>query len=267
MEKPFRFIECKILRREEFFITEGQHPTNAIFYIKQGSFLLKMDGREDVIGAGDCVIFPDDVSFLRNVIQPVHFISFKFKVNEKCPFTLPMPQGKIMLKNAKRFKDTVEKYERLMNIDDIRAVYYREHLMEELLLQIVSETMGNELYYGADTENTQLALGHCRDATSRAAAQYICDNIDKKLKNKEICRVAGTNVSTLNFKFRRELKMSIGEFITERRMSEARKLLINTTYSVSDIASKCGYDNVYYFSTAFKKYNGMSPTQFRADYR
>lgn len=267
MEKPFKFIECKILCREEFFITKGVHPTNAIFYIKQGRFLLKMDGREDIIGPGDCVIFPDDVTFLRNVIEPVSFISFKFKINEKCSFSLPIPNGKITLKNSKRFKESVEKYEELMNINDARAIYYREHLMEDLLLQIVSETSGQEIYYDSDVENTQLALGRCHDAVVNAAVQYICSNIDEKLKIQDICKVARTNTSTLNFKFRRELKMSIGEFITYERMSEARKLLINTTYSVSDIAAKCGYDNVYYFSTAFKKHNGMSPTQLRANYR
>ena len=267
MERPFIFIECKVLHRDEFFIIEGYHPTCAIFYIKQGSFLLKMGGKESVVSAGDCVIFPDDVSFLRNVIESVHFISFKFKVNEKCPFVFPVPYGKINLKNATRFRETVEKYEELMNSDDIRTIYFREHLMEDLLLQIVSEVNGDEIFYNSVPENIELILQKCRDEMVVSAARFICENINEKLSNEKVCKFCGTNVSTLNFKFRRELKTSVNKFIVTERMRKARKLLINTTYSVADIATMCGYDNVYYFSTTFKKQNNLSPMQFRCTYR
>ncbi|MBQ2704551.1 MAG: helix-turn-helix transcriptional regulator, partial [Clostridia bacterium] len=38
------------------------------------------------------------------------------------------------------------------------------------------------------------------------------------------------------------------------------------TYSVSEIALKCGFDNVYYFSNMFKKMVGVSPTRYIDSY-
>jgi len=71
VEKPFRFIEYKTTYRDEFDVTEGRQPTFALFYLKEGSFRLRMDGTETVIGAGDCAVFADDVDFNRSVISPI----------------------------------------------------------------------------------------------------------------------------------------------------------------------------------------------------
>jgi AraC family transcriptional regulator, transcriptional activator of pobA len=46
-------------------------------------------------------------------------------------------------------------------------------------------------------------------------------------------------------------------------ISEAKKLLTGTDYSVSEIAYKLGFENPPYFSRLFKKETGMSPNQFK----
>lgn len=92
---------------------------------------------------------------------------------------------------------------------------------------------------------------------------FINKNTDKKLSIDGICRQVGTNPSTLNFKFRRELDISVGEFIISAKIRQAKKLLLGTNYSVSEIANRCGYDNIYYFSLAFKNNTGYTPTEFR----
>ena len=40
-----------------------------------------------------------------------------------------------------------------------------------------------------------------------------------------------------------------------------------TTHTIRDIAAACGFDSVYYFSSAFHKYNGLSPTDYRKQFR
>ena len=74
MEKPFEFIECKIHRCDEFKITDGYQPTYAFFYLKEGSFRLKMDGKETVVQKNDSVIFYDNVNFFRTIITPISFL-------------------------------------------------------------------------------------------------------------------------------------------------------------------------------------------------
>lgn len=47
------------------------------------------------------------------------------------------------------------------------------------------------------------------------------------------------------------------------RMEEATQWLLNTDTTVEDIALNVGFQNIYYFSTSFKKYTGVSPTKYR----
>ncbi len=54
--------------------------------------------------------------------------------------------------------------------------------------------------------------------------------------------------------------------LTKYRLEEATKYLLLTSDQISKIATRVGYQNVYYFSMAFKKNYGMSPSQYRKKY-
>ncbi|MBQ9098111.1 MAG: helix-turn-helix transcriptional regulator [Clostridia bacterium] len=259
MEKPFRFIEYKITRREEFNVTEGRQPTFALFWLKEGSFRLQIGERETLIGAGDLVVLPDDVDFSRSVIQPISFVYLKFCINPKCPFTLPLPSGKVELADRERFLSNISLYEALTEAEDARSLYLREHALEDILLQISTEY--HRVGQGGQTE------GDCHDPLVHSALQYIRDHLTQKLTVGELCRALSTNPSTLNFKMRRELSLSVGECVINERMRLARRLLTNTTFSVGEIAVRCGYENIYYFSTVFRQYHGIAPTAYRGTQR
>lgn len=261
MKKPYLLIECRMDRRKEFVMTEGVQPTYALLYLKEGSYLLKMEGKQTVLNAGDCAIFSDDINFFRSVITPISFIMLKFRPNPNCPYSLPIPFGKVEFQNQKRFRDTIQKYEDLMETDDPRAAYYKEHLLEDILLQAFVENQGRSLLsVKGSPESTH-------DTTVIQAVAYIRENIARKLSVDDVCHAAQTNASTLNFKFRKELSCSVGAFISAERMKKARALLANTTYSIADVARRCGFENIYYFSTAFRKNHGLSPTDFREQHR
>jgi AraC-like DNA-binding protein len=68
-------------------------------------------------------------------------------------------------------------------------------------------------------------------------------------------------------RFSRVFKEVVGigykEYLNSVRLNQANRLLLNTSQSVSDIAYACGFNDSNYFSTFFKKTNGMSPLEFR----
>ncbi|BCG60176.1 helix-turn-helix transcriptional regulator [Paenibacillus sp. URB8-2] len=53
------------------------------------------------------------------------------------------------------------------------------------------------------------------------------------------------------------------QFIQELKMKEARSLLEQTSYTLSEIAHSVGYPDIFSFSKAFKKRLGVAPTQYR----
>ncbi len=262
MEYPFEFIESKIARRQKFDISKGNHPTYALFFMKSGSFTLDMDGKKIIIKSGDCVIFPEHIEFSRYVIEPIVFTFIKFRYNEKSKLSLPLPYGKIRIKDRRRFISSINIYDKIIDRTDSAAMLYKKHLLFDILLQI-----SNEYGLMENKNDIEFLIDNCHDKEVLKATEYISENIASKITIADICKAVGTNASTLNFKFRKTLKNSIGEYIISERIKLAKKLLSGTTYTVTDIAERCGYDNIYYFSTAFKKETGNSPQGYRKHFQ
>lgn len=51
--------------------------------------------------------------------------------------------------------------------------------------------------------------------------------------------------------------------IVETRMKKARELLLNTDFSIIEIAEKVGFANSTYFHKSFKTINGVTPNEYR----
>jgi len=63
--------------------------------------------------------------------------------------------------------------------------------------------------------------------------------------------------------FTQEYKISPINYLVHRRIEEARYLLAQTNYRISDIANMLGFSSNSYFSQTFHRVVGVSPSQFR----
>lgn len=254
MEFPFTVIESSATTRNEFYMTDGYQPTHSLFYLKKGVFEIEVNGISQRISKGDCYILPDYIYNRRNVIEPIEFIYIKFAYNEKCPYTMEIPSGKISFNDKERFASIISALEKSILAETPICKGYREHLLLDILFQI---------HFERYPQNTSFEAKNCHDKMVNSATDFIVKNLTEKLSIEQICHNIGTNPSTLNFKFQREFNLSIGQYIIGERLKKAKKLLVSTSYSIGEIAKRCGFDNVYYFSNCFKKNEGCSPSEYR----
>lgn len=254
MKFPFKFIELKYTDRSEFHATEGCQPTHALFYLKKGRFRIEINGKKEIVSTGDCYILPDYIHYHRNVIEPIEFVYVKFTTNPTCPYIMEIPFGKATFKDKQRFISNITALEELLSKEDSLSAGYCEHLLLDILFQI---------YFENRPEHTLNENSLSHDPLVSSAIAYIEKHLTDKILVEQICRSIGTNASTLNFKFRREFNMSTGQYIVSERIKKARKLLIGTSYSISEIAVRCGFEDIYYFSNTFKKIQGVSPSEYR----
>ena len=63
--------------------------------------------------------------------------------------------------------------------------------------------------------------------------------------------------------FKRETGYSVNEYLNAVRMQHARHLLRDTDMKIYAIAERLGFADTYYFSAAFKKAVGISPSEYR----
>lgn len=57
--------------------------------------------------------------------------------------------------------------------------------------------------------------------------------------------------------------MGASEYVNKLRIEKAMELLRQTELNMTEIAERTGFSTSRYFSTAFKKYTGITPTQYK----
>ena len=71
------------------------------------------------------------------------------------------------------------------------------------------------------------------------------------------------SASHFSLVFSQETGQTFKEYLTELRIQKAKELLRSTPERATDIAYQVGYNDPHYFSAAFKKKTGLSPTEYR----
>ena len=80
----------------------------------------------------------------------------------------------------------------------------------------------------------------------------------------ELAAMSNTSKATLNRLFRKYLNTSPQVYLNSLRMENAKNFIRRGRLSFKEIAEQLGFRNSLYFSTAFKRYTGMSPSEFRS---
>lgn len=110
----------------------------------------------------------------------------------------------------------------------------------------------------------QASSSQNRKLISRAIA-YIDENyMHDSLSLNTVAAEAEVSANYLSAVFSQSMKKTFVEYVTEKRMEKAKKLLKSTSLSSGEIAARTGYKDSHYFSFVFKKTQGMSPREYRA---
>lgn len=79
----------------------------------------------------------------------------------------------------------------------------------------------------------------------------------------EITRAVAVSKNYFCYLFKKEVGMSLWNYLTQVRLEKAKKLLKETDMKTYEIAFNVGYDNPSYFSKIFKKIEKMTPNEYR----
>ena len=105
---------------------------------------------------------------------------------------------------------------------------------------------------------------------TRKTVYSIINYIDVNLmKIKELTQLSGElgySYSHLSRIFSKEIGLSIREYFSRKRFERAIELLKDSTMSVTEISEELQYQSIHTFSKAFRKYFGISPTEYQKLY-
>ena len=142
-------------------------------------------------------------------------------------------------------------YERVSSIAVIDNISTRKQVVSwlEMLRNTLDDVIGN-----GDMPGNPLA---------QKARKYVVDHLEDCISLQETAECVGVSAGYLSTIFKREYNQSFVDYVNETKMEYACRLLEEGELMVMEIAYRLGYENAYYFSKVFRKYIGMSPTDYQ----
>ena len=123
-----------------------------------------------------------------------------------------------------------------------------------------------EFFVNLSRELTSSFLSHDTAAPTTRSTRIIHDlltflykSYDTEISSDLLEDKYGCNFDYINRIFKKTTGKTIFVYLNELRIAQAKQLLSNGIYSISEVADKTGFHDVYYFSKVFKKYAGMNP--------
>jgi two-component system response regulator YesN len=100
----------------------------------------------------------------------------------------------------------------------------------------------------------------------RKVQKYILDNFDRKISLSEVAEQMFISPQHLCKKFKKITGMQFVDYVLNVKIKKAKSLIMNTSIKVKDLAIQLGFNDYTYFCKVFKKYEGVSPLQYRAKF-
>lgn len=135
---------------------------------------------------------------------------------------------------------------------------YITHFLTQALLEIIWRVIH------AEPKPQDTRAGYY---LGRKIKDYIDAHYCEPISMAQICAAMHMSESYISHVFKDMLGYAPMQYALRRKIGEAQTLLISTDYPISQIAQMVGFDAQSHFNQRFSKYVGISPSQFRKNYR
>lgn len=253
------------------------HDFLVLTYFARGGGALRLQGRELRIRAGDVHLIPPGVvvSATRDttglaeaqgwgVYFPPEVLAPNapgaFESWRAHPLLFPFVGGvaggaqRLNVPPAQRPAWT-ERMTALMDELDRRRDGYREAALAHLTLVLVAVSR-----LAADVVSD---LRIRREPLLADVFDVIERNYAEPISLKDVAASVGVTSGHLTTVVRRKTGRTVGEWVAERRMAQARMLLVQTDLPVGEVARRVGYVDPAYFARCFRRAHGVPPLDWR----
>ncbi len=161
-----------------------------------------------------------------------------------------------------------------MDFSDFKLLHDNDGSILSLMNLLHKSYTEKDTFYEQITENLFRTICSYLNKHSDCSSKYIFVNqlkneIYKNISNSDFkildyVHKLGFNIDYVRRCFKEETDTTPLEYLTNIRLSYAKKLLLQETYvSIVDVAEKCGFNDSFYFSKIFKQHFGLSPLNYR----
>jgi len=176
------------------------------------------------------------------------------RVETRTPWSLAGPDY-AHLTNTPELTSTLERLVAVARTTDANKDVLAGFTLQELLVRLM-QTQARQLIFHDYAR-------HLTTHRFAAVVNYIKQHLAESLTIDKLSALACMSKATFFRLFKREFGLTPVEFIIRERLGEAKRLLRHPLASVADVCLRAGFNNLSYFQSLFKKYEGVTPGAYR----
>ena len=264
----FRFSHYNFKESSKLYSFVGLHWHSEIemLYVKNGAISVTVEERKYVLNRGDIIfIEPEKIHTVSPFLLPLEYDAAVFSasalsLNSEHFFgrdiIMPLINGGsgvlgIIDSSFKDYEKLLSQAEILLNKESSKAAVFAA------LIGIISI-----IYDGGYIKKSSGQISKYSHDIKKCL-EYISENYSRKIKLSELSDLIHVSENYFCGYFKKFTGITPFEQINETRVKKAAALLSDSDLTVSEIAVKCGFENLSYFTRKFKSIIGCTPIDYR----
>lgn len=229
-------------RAAHYFYPSVRRPFDVICLRTKGQACFYSDGREYTVRSGQVILIPRGVEYAQRgevdeCIIAIHFSADRLPNPHICVYDVG---GRNEIRSA--FEDIWERYQKNGYTVDAGLLSRLYALLEAFM-------------------DTPEVNSHTKFDRILAAFEAYYNSVDFSVGQwAELLGISRTHLQNLCLI---HLHTAPCAYLQQRRIEDAKKILLRTDYKIKEVSKMCGYYSDKRFSTAFASYVGVSPAEYR----
>lgn len=231
-----------------FELQSGMRPWGILMLITDGKYTLEFPSVMQLrtFSANTISYIPPNTQFIRKIAEPICFHQFHIHCDPNDALSQELSFG--MLPIPEEQVSAIGRSLCRINAAALDSMFLN-HILEHIIVE-------------AHLFSSQLPKPEYSEDIIRVL-RYMESHLAEDFKLAALAEMVNLSPTGLIWKFHQQLNTTPQKYFIQLRIQLAKQLLVETSLSVTQIAEKCGYQDVYYFSNAFRKNTGISPSTFR----
>ena len=244
----------------------GERDDYEIYFLEKGKGRFVINGKEYPVSKGDIMFFSTKVenSFIADE-TPFRFVFITFKIDNLKNYVKINELNRILLQENSSIK--------FDNSEFIHEIFYKiqkefylksqDYMFKiKLLLGDICSKLSEQLE-SSTLSGTKILSNKNSHVCINQVIIYIQENYDRNISLEELGELVNLHPRYLCTLFKQVSGKTITELLREIRIEKAKRLLLYTSLSITEIALEVGFGDSQYFSRIFNQSEEISPTAYR----
>jgi len=263
LEESFRLFHLR--DRSEKEIPYHYHDFHKVILFLGGDVLYRIEGRSYRLKEGDLILVPEGAIHQPVISTKADYSRIIFWIRSEYIGAKNIDQGFRICKNKNEYLLSKERYDStilmpmISNLEQAmgRKDYGSEVLSEAIFLQMM--VMISRWFI--QSESAMDKLSPPIDETVNNILLYINSHLSEDLSTNRLSEQFYLSKSWMMHQFKAETGYTIHQYILQKRLGRAAKLIIDGE-NAETAAMACGFSDYSTFLRAFRKIYGVSPREF-----